>query len=74
MQNTNFPDNRDKTGEIVETIKDGKLNRTMSCCNEDLTTLTQWCTPNFCPNCGAKIVGKKYVSPSEARLTGKIYT
>ena len=45
-----------KTGEIIETIKDGKMNRVFSCCGTDFTQLTQWMTPKYCPECGAKIV------------------
>ena len=47
-----------KTGEIIETIKDGKMNRVFSCCGEDFTQLTMWMIPNYCPNCGAKIKKK----------------
>lgn len=47
-----------KTGEIIETIKDGKSNRVFSCCGEDFTKLTMWMIPNYCPNCGAKIKKK----------------
>ena len=28
-----------------------------SACGEDFTMLTQWMTPNYCPNCGAKMNG-----------------
>lgn len=45
-------------GEIVETIKDGKMKRVFSCCGTDFTQLTMWMTPNFCPECGAKIIRK----------------
>lgn len=46
----------DKTGEIIETIKDGKMNRVFSCCGTDFTQLTMWMMPKYCPACGAKIV------------------
>ena len=45
----------DAEGIIVETIKDGKMNRVFSCCGEDFTTLTMWMTPKYCPNCGCRI-------------------
>lgn len=45
-------------GKIIETIKKGKFNRTFSCCGRDFTQLTMWYTPKYCPNCGAKMVGK----------------
>ena len=47
---------RNKTGEIIETIKNGKMNRVFSCCNTDFTELTMWITPKHCPECGAKII------------------
>ena len=47
-----------KTGEIIETIKDGKMNRVFSCCGTDFTQLTKWMTPKYCPECGAKILRK----------------
>ena len=47
----------DKTGEIIETIKDGKMNRVFSCCETDFTQLTMWMIPKYCPECGAKIFG-----------------
>lgn len=46
---------KERFGSIVETIKNGKMNRVFSCCNTDYTQLTSWTTPNYCPNCGAKI-------------------
>lgn len=49
---------KNKTGEIIETIKDGKMNRVFSCCGEDFTQLTMWMKPNYCPNCGAKMKKK----------------
>lgn len=45
-------------GAIIETIKNGKMNRVFSCCNTDCTQLTSWVTPNYCPNCGAEMSGK----------------
>ena len=48
-----------KTGEIIETIKDGKMNRIFSCCGTDFTQLTMWMTPKYCPECGTKIIKKK---------------
>ena len=51
---------RNKTGEIIETIKNGKMNRVFSCCETDFTELTMWMKPNYCPNCGAKM-NKKIV-------------
>lgn len=50
-----------KTGEIIETIKSGKMNRVFSCCNTDFTQLTMWITPKYCPECGAKILKKREV-------------
>ena len=47
-----------KHGHIIETVKDGKMNRVFSCCGEDFTKLTSWMTPNFCPNCGADMRGE----------------
>lgn len=44
-------------GMIIQTIKNGKMNRVFSCCNTDFTQLTMWITPNYCPNCGAKMDG-----------------
>lgn len=46
-------------GRIIQTIKNGKTNRVFSCCNTDFTQLTMWITPNYCPNCGAKMYGGK---------------
>lgn len=40
-------------GKIIETIKDGKMNRVFSCCGHDFTELTYWYMPKYCPNCGA---------------------
>lgn len=40
-------------GKIIETIKDGKMNRVFSCCGHDFTELTCWYMPKYCPNCGA---------------------
>lgn len=42
-------------GKIIETIKDGKMNRVFSCCGHDFTELTCWYMPKYCPNCGAPI-------------------
>ena len=50
-----------KTGEIIETIKDGKMNRVFSCCGTDFTQLTTWMTPKYCPECGAKVSKKREV-------------
>ena len=47
-----------RRGAIIETIKNGKMNRVFSCCNTDCTQLTSWVTPNYCPNCGAEMDGK----------------
>ena len=44
-----------KHGSIIETIENGRMKRVFSCCGEDFTKLTCWMTPNYCPNCGAKI-------------------
>ena len=44
-----------KHGSIIETIENGRMKRGFSCCGEDFTKLTCWMTPNYCPNCGAKI-------------------
>lgn len=46
-------------GKIIETIEDGKMKRIFSCCGKDFTTLTTWCIPNFCPNCGADMREEK---------------
>ena len=46
-------------GRIIETIGDGHMKRVFSCCGEDFTELTCWMTPNYCPNCGAKIDKEK---------------
>ena len=46
-------------GRIIETIGDGRMKRVFSCCGEDFTKLTCWMTPNYCPNCGAKIDKEK---------------
>ena len=51
---------KNKTGEIIETIKNGKMNRVFSCCKTDFTELTMWMKPNYCPNCGTKM-NKKIV-------------
>ena len=48
-------------GTIIETIKEGKMNRTFSCCNKDCTELTKWLIPDYCPYCGAKIIPNKGV-------------
>lgn len=48
-------------GTIIETIKEGKMNRTFSCCNKDCTELTKWLIPDYCPYCGAKIIPNKEV-------------
>lgn len=42
-------------GKIIETIEDGHMKRTFSCCGTDFTQMTCWMTPNYCPNCGAKM-------------------
>ena len=42
-------------GKIIETIKDGKMNRVFSCCGHDFTELTCWYLPKYCPNCGARM-------------------
>lgn len=42
-------------GKIIETIKDGKMNRVFSCCGHDFTELTCWYMPKYCPNCGARM-------------------
>ena len=42
-------------GKIIETIENGRMKRVFSCCGEDFTKLTCWMTPNYCPNCGAKM-------------------
>lgn len=48
-------------GTIIETIKEGKMNRTFSCCNKDCTELIKWLIPDYCPYCGAKIIPNKEV-------------
>lgn len=54
--------NEAKYGYIIETIKNGKMNRVFSCCDTDFTQLTTTILPDYCPKCGAKIVSliKKY--------------
>lgn len=42
-------------GSIIETIEDGRMKRVFSCCRADFTEMTCWMTPNYCPNCGAKM-------------------
>ena len=42
-----------RRGTIIETIKDGRMNRVFSCCGHDFTELTCWFMPDFCPSCGA---------------------
>ena len=44
-------------GSIIETIEDGHMKRVFSCCGIDFTKMTCWMTPNFCPECGAKMDG-----------------
>lgn len=44
-------------GKIIETIEDGHMKRTFSCCGTDFTQMTCWMTPNYCPNCGARMDG-----------------
>ena len=44
-----------KHGSIIETIEDGHMKRVFSCCGTDFTEMTCWITPNYCPNCGAKM-------------------
>ena len=42
-------------GKIIETIENGRMKRVFSCCGTDFTEMTCWMTPNYCPECGAKI-------------------
>ena len=42
-------------GRIIETIENGRMKRVFSCCGTDFTKMTCWMTPDFCPNCGAKM-------------------
>ena len=44
-------------GRIIETIENGRMKRVFSCCGTDFTEITCWMTPNFCPECGAKMDG-----------------
>lgn len=46
-------------GSIIETIEDGHMKRTFSCCGTDFTKMTCWMTPKYCPECGAIINGGK---------------
>ena len=46
-------------GKIIETIENGRMKRVFSCCGTDFTEMTCWMTPNYCPNCGAKIDKEK---------------
>lgn len=51
-------------GRIIETIENGKMHRECSCCGCDLTAMTSWCVPVFCPSCGAALdqkMGKEEV-------------
>ena len=41
--------------KIMQTTKDGRAYRYCSNCEDDLTDLTMWMTPKYCPNCGAKV-------------------
>lgn len=50
----------ERTGCIIETVKNGKMNRVFSCCNTDATRWTTWCMPKFCPECGAKIKTNRF--------------
>lgn len=45
-------------GFIICGNKDGRSQRIFSCCNTDFTNLTAWMIPNYCPNCGAKILAE----------------
>lgn len=42
-------------GKIIETIENGRMKRVFSCCGTDFTEMTCWMTPNYCPECGAKM-------------------
>ena len=46
-------------GKIIETIENGRMKRVFSCCGTDFTEMTCWMTPNYCPECGAKIDKEK---------------
>lgn len=46
-------------GKIIETIEDGRMKRVFSCCGTDFTEMTCWMTPNYCPECGAKVEKEK---------------
>ena len=46
-------------GKIIETIENGRMKRVFSCCGTDVTEMTCWMTPNYCPECGAKIDKEK---------------
>ena len=46
-------------GRIIETIENGRMKRVFSCCETDFTKMTCWMTPNYCPECGAKIDKEK---------------
>lgn len=50
-------------GSIIEFIENGKMKRVCSYCNDDITELTKWMSPKYCPNCGTKINEiKRYTS------------
>ena len=46
-------------GKIIETIENGRMKRVFSCCGTDFTKMTCWMTPNYCPECGAKVEKEK---------------
>ena len=42
-------------GSIIETIEESRMKMVVACCGADFTEMTCWMTPNYCPNCGAKM-------------------
>lgn len=41
--------------KIIETIENGQMKRIVSCCGANVTQMTCWVIPDYCPWCGAKL-------------------